>query len=143
VRPVYLVVPHDVDDPELPSGGNVYDRRVIDGLGGRTIAVPGAWPRPGETGRAALRRVLAALPDGAAVLVDGLVAGGVPDVVVPQTRRLALAVLVHLPLTDDLAAAERETLQAAHAVVATSAWTARRLRERYGVTATVARAGRR
>ena len=141
MRPVYLVVPHDVDDPELPSGGNVYDRRVIDGLGGRTIAVPGAWPRPGETGRAALRRVLAALPDGAAVLVDGLVAGGVPDVVVPQTRRLALAVLVHLPLTDDLAAAERETLQAAHAVVATSAWTARRLRERYGVTATVAHPG--
>lgn len=141
MRPVYLVVPHGMDDPELPSGGNAYDRRVIDGLGGRAITVPGAWPRPGETGRAALRRALAALPDGAAVLVDGLVAGGVPDVVVPQARRLALAVLVHLPLTGDLAAAERETLRAAHAVVATSAWTAHQLRERYGVSATVAHPG--
>ncbi len=141
MRPVHLVVPDGVDDPELPSGGNVYDRRVIDGLGGRAIAVPGAWPRPGEPGRAALRRALTALPDGAAVLVDGLVAGGVPDVVVPQARRLALAVLVHLPLSDDLAAAERETLRAARAVVATSGWTARQLRERYGVTAAVARPG--
>ncbi len=141
MRTVHLVVPHGVDDPELPSGGNVYDRRVIDGLGGRAIAVPGAWPRPGDTGRAALRRALSALPDGAPVLVDGLVAGSVPDVVVPQTRRLALAVLVHLPLADDLADAERETLRAAHAVVATSAWTARQLHERYGVTATVAHPG--
>ena len=31
-EPVHVVVPSDIDDPHRPSGGNVYDRRVCDGL---------------------------------------------------------------------------------------------------------------
>ena len=31
-RPVHVVVPADVDDPEVPSGGNVYDRRICSEL---------------------------------------------------------------------------------------------------------------
>ncbi|MFI0452006.1 glycosyltransferase [Actinomadura sp. 6N118] len=134
----YVVLPGDVDDTSVPSGGNVYDRRLCEHLAtAGEIPVPGAWPRPDEAAKAELTRVLSALPDGTVVLLDGLVACGVPDIVVPQAHRLRLAILVHLPLTDEtglpaevaaeLNVLERETLHAVDAVVATSFWAARRL----------------
>ncbi|PXY19162.1 glycosyltransferase family 4 protein [Prauserella muralis] len=147
---VHVVLPGDVDDVTVPSGGNVYDRTVCDGLaaGGwwvREHPVPGSWPRPGAPARGRLGRTLAALPDGASVLIDGLVACAVPDLVAPHARRLRLVVLVHLPLGDEtgisqalaaeLAAAERAALHAASAVVATSPWAARRLLELHGLPA--------
>jgi glycosyltransferase involved in cell wall biosynthesis len=150
VSPVHVVLPGDIDDATVPSGGNTYDRRVCDGLAatGRPVhevAIPGDWPRPGTAARAELARTLEALPDDSVVLLDGLVACGVPEVIVPQARRLRLAVLVHLPLADEtglapeLAAAldarERESLQAASAVVATSPWAARRLIDHHGLVA--------
>jgi glycosyltransferase involved in cell wall biosynthesis len=141
---VYVVVPADLDDAAVPSGGNAYDRRVCQGLARlgwsvRELPVVGAWPRPDTAARLALARALAAVPDGAVVLLDGLVACGVPDVVVPEAHRLRLVVLVHLPLGDeigaaaDLAALERRTLRAAGAIVATSPWAARRLVTRHGL----------
>ncbi|MEU3626362.1 glycosyl transferase [Amycolatopsis coloradensis] len=143
---LHVVLPNDIDDPIAPSGGNVYDRRLCDGLAAtgvevHEIAVRGNWPRPGTEARKVLARELAGLPDGSAVLVDGLVACGVPEVIVPAAQRLSIAVLVHLPLADEtglspsLAAEldrlERETLGAVEAVVATSAWAARRLIEHH------------
>ena len=136
-REVHVVVPAGIDDPASPSGGNRYDRRVCrgltaDGWAVHERAVAGGWPHPDADARAVLHAVLAALPDGAVVLVDGLVACGVPEVVVPAARRLALVVLLHLPLSDEVGAApeladrERAVLAAATAVVATSAWAARR-----------------
>lgn len=143
--PVYVVMPGDVDDPAVPSGGNTYDRRVCQGLAEdrpvHEIAVRGAWPRPLDAERTELSRSLAALPDGALVVADGLVACGVPEVVVPQARRLRLAVVVHMPLADeaepgtDLDARERRTLRAAGAVVTTSRWAARRLVGHHGLDA--------
>jgi glycosyltransferase involved in cell wall biosynthesis len=150
VRAVHVVLPGDVDDPDAPSGGNRYDRRVCQGLVAsgwsvRERAVHGTWPRPDTAQRGELAGALAAIPDGAVVLLDGLVAGAVPDVVVPQARRLRLVVLVHLPLADEtglapgeaaeLDARERETLRATSAVVATSAWAGRRLIEHHGLPA--------
>lgn len=148
--PVHVVLPGDVDDVTVASGGNTYDRRACQGLAElgrpvRGIPVPGAWPRPDVRARTVLAGALDALPDGAPVLLDGLVACGVPEVVTPRAHRLRLVVLVHLPLPDeaglepaeatDLAARERATLHAAHAVVATSPWAARRLSSRYGLPA--------
>ena len=139
---LYFVVPADVDDVTVPSGGNVYDRRlcanlVAAGFEVREIPVRGSWPRPDTEARANLARELAALPTGAAVLFDGLVACGVPEVIVPAARRLSAAVLVHLPLADEtglkpalaaeLDALERATLQAVGSVITTSEWAARRL----------------
>ena len=143
-REVHVVVPAGIDDLASPSGGNRYDRRVVQGLAAtgwdvRERAVPGGWPRPDATARAGLATALAAVPDGAVVLVDGLVACGVPDVVVPAARRLALVVLVHLPLGDEtgappeLAVREREVLAAAAAVIATSPWAAHRVVTRHGL----------
>lgn len=149
-RPVHVVLPGGVDDPAAPSGGNAYDRRVCDGLAAagdpvHELAVPGSWPHPDAEARAGLHRKLTALPDGAVVLCDGLVACGVPDIVVPHARRLRLAVLVHLPLGDEagqgpheaatLHARERQVLRAATATVTTSFWTGRRLIAHHGLDA--------
>ncbi|SDG25145.1 Glycosyltransferase involved in cell wall bisynthesis [Lentzea fradiae] len=136
-----FVLPADVGDPAGPSGGNVYDLRV--GAGMDHLLVAGTWPRPADTGP--LEQTLAGIPDGEVVLVDGLVACGVPEVVVPHARRLRLVVLVHLPLADEtgldpatarfLDGCEREVLRAASAVVATSPAAARDIRIRHGLAA--------
>ena len=49
--PLHVVVPDDIDDPALCSGGNVYDRRLYralsaDGWDVRQLRVPGAYPHP-------------------------------------------------------------------------------------------------
>ncbi|WP_430381174.1 glycosyltransferase family 4 protein [Streptomyces actuosus] len=148
LRQVHFVMPGGVADPAAPSGGNAYDRRICLDLPGfgwqvRQHLVDGAWPRPAEPARRELARVLRELPDGAVVLLDGLVACGVPDIVVPETARLRLAVLVHLPLGDEtglaprvaaeLDAREREVLRAVPAVIATSDWAVRRLVSHHGL----------
>jgi glycosyltransferase involved in cell wall biosynthesis len=146
--PVYVVVPGDIDDPERPSGGNTYDRRICRDLpaAGRPVhelAAPGPWPHPDAAARSGLDRLLAGVPAGSDVLLDGLVACSAPDVLAPHAGRLRLVVLVHLPLGDEaglapdaaaeLTARERAALHAASAVVATSRWAAHRLAEVHGV----------
>jgi glycosyltransferase involved in cell wall biosynthesis len=145
---VHVVVPEGIDDPARPSGGNTYDRRVCRGLAelGWAVhehAVPGAWPRGSEAGHAALARAVRRIPDGAVVLLDGLIASTAPEALVPQARRLRQVVLVHTPLghrppddeADAVRARERDVLAAAAAVVTTSAWTRRRLGELYALPA--------
>jgi glycosyltransferase involved in cell wall biosynthesis len=146
VTEVHVVVPEGIDDPARPSGGNAYDRHVCRGLVALGWAVhqhpiAGDWPRPGAEGHAALARAVERIPDGAVVLLDGLIASAAPDALVPQARRLRQVVLVHMPLghrppdgeADAVRARERAVLGAAAAVVTTSAWTRRRLGELYGL----------
>ena len=140
-----MVVPDGVDDPERPSGGNRYDRQVCRGLAAigwsvHEYPVPGSWPWPDQAASTALTAVVAGIPDGAVVLVDGLVASSVPDVLVPVAGRLRLVVLVHMPLGDgrlesgrDARTRERAVLTSAAAVVATSAWTRLRLLDLYAL----------
>ncbi|MFF3055505.1 glycosyltransferase family 4 protein [Streptomyces sp. NPDC057909] len=147
-RSVIVVVPGGVDDPSAPSGGNTYDRRVcrdLPRIGWQVheYAVAGTWPQPRATARAELTRILGESADGAVVVLDGLVACAVPEIIVPEAERLRLVVLVHLPLGDEtgltpgtaaaLNAGERRTLQAAAAVVATSDWAAVRLVTHHGL----------
>ncbi|MGW2488174.1 glycosyltransferase family 4 protein [Streptomyces sp. NPDC001606] len=148
LRTVHFVLPGGVDDPAAPSGGNVYDRRVcldLPGFGWQVTRhpLPGGWPRPDGAARDRLARTLRELPDDSVVLLDGLVACGVPELVVPAAERLRLAVLVHLPLGDEtgldpavaaeLDTRERAVLRAVPAVVATSDWAVRRLVAHHGL----------
>jgi glycosyltransferase involved in cell wall biosynthesis len=137
VKEVHVLVPEGIDDPARPSGGNTYDRRVCRGLAelGWAVhehAVPGAWPRAGEAAHATLARLLRRIPDGAVVLLDGLIASTAPEALVPEARRLRQVVLLHMPLGH---ADEREVLLAAAAVVTTSEWSRRRLGELHGLPA--------
>jgi glycosyltransferase involved in cell wall biosynthesis len=104
---IHLVRPEGVDDPDRPSGGNVYDRRIAAGLG--------AVEHP------SLRTV----PDRALVLVDGLLAS---PALVSESTRVRVVVLVHMPRPEPW---EGEVLAAAAGVVATSRWTRGRLLEWY------------
>ena len=142
---VHAVLPDGIDDPARPSGGNVYDRHVCDGLValGWSVhehAVAGFWDRADGAAFAALAVVVNGIPDGAVVLLDGLIASAAPDVLVPEAGRLRLVVLVHMPFGDRPADDEARTrehavLAAAAAVVTTSAWARDRLLELYALPA--------
>jgi glycosyltransferase involved in cell wall biosynthesis len=139
MRAVHFILPNDIDDPAAPSGGNVYDRRVSRGLTALGWAVyerpvRGGWPRPGPSELGALAAVLAAVPQGGLVLLDGLVACAAPEVLRAHEHRLRLVVLVHMPLAEEaeeLSDGEGRALACAAAVVTTSHWGRRRLLELY------------
>jgi glycosyltransferase involved in cell wall biosynthesis len=137
---VHVVVPEGIDDPARPSGGNTYDRRVCRGLAALGWAV---HEHAVLGGVAALARTMRGIPDGAVVLVDGLIASPAPEALVPHARRLRQVVLIHMPLghrplnveARAIRARERDVLGAAAAVVTTSAWARRRLGELYALPA--------
>ncbi len=130
MRTVHAIVPAGIDDPSRPSGGNHYDRRVcceLAAAGWHVIEhqAAGDWPRPDGTAANGVARRLASVPDGALVLLDGLIASCLPTVLVPAAARLNLVVLVHLPLgltNQDDRAGEAAVLGAARAVLTTSDW---------------------
>jgi glycosyltransferase involved in cell wall biosynthesis len=138
VRCVHLVVPDGVDDPRRPSGGNVYDVRASEELrAAGWDVVRHVVPRRSSGGATpAVGRALATLPDGSTVLVDGLVALRTAEVLVPESARLRVVVLVHMPVPDgtaDAASAEGAVLRAAAGVVTTSCWSSELLTRRHGL----------
>jgi glycosyltransferase involved in cell wall biosynthesis len=135
---VHVVVPDGIDDPTRPSGGNRYDRRICGELAAtgwdvRVLVAPGGWPRPDAAALSGLGRTIGALPDGALVVLDGLIASAAASVLVAASGRLRQVVLVHMPLGDVAVPAEAESavLRHARAVVTTSSWTRERLLDRY------------
>lgn len=129
---IRLVVPANV---EQPTGGNRYDLALAGALraGGDTVQM-----RPCEP--ADLEAVLEERWTGA-TLVDGLLACPRPGIV----QRSRVGVLVHMPLAletglpdqrrAELDRLEREALQHASVVIATSRWSARHLARHHGVPA--------
>ena len=148
MRALDVVVPEGIHDPARPSGGNTYGRavcRTLRNLGWvvQEHAVTGCWPSPDPGSLAALDGVIRRMPDGAVVLLDGLIASAAPEVLVPEARRLRLVVLVHMPLGDRAVGASADTirtresavLSAAAAVVTTSEWSRNRLLALYQLPA--------
>jgi glycosyltransferase involved in cell wall biosynthesis len=142
--PLVVIVPGSL---ETVSGGYAYDRCMIAGLRNRgwSVAVEeldDSFPRPTSAARDRAARVLAQIPDGSSVLIDGLALGAMPSEVEREAARLRLIALVHHPLAAEtgidedtavaLEASERRALAAASLVVVTSRATAVALR-RYGV----------
>lgn len=141
---VHFIVP---GDPEQITGGYAYDRRMAAelrrlGCQVRMHGLAGRFPLADDEAVASARACLAALPDGALAVVDGLALGGLPEMAAEAARRLRLIALVHHPLADEtgldehlrdtLLRRERAALSAARAVIVTSEFTRRRLAD-YGV----------
>jgi glycosyltransferase involved in cell wall biosynthesis len=139
-----LIVPGNL---ETVTGGYAYDRRMVAGLRDRgwSVAVrelDDSFPLPTSAARDQAARVLAAIPDGSSVLIDGLALGAMPSEIEREASRLRLIALVHHPLASEtgidkdtvvaLEANERRALAAVSLVVVTSRATAAAL-EPYGV----------
>lgn len=138
---LHLVVPGRLDQR---TGGYIYDRRIVEGLGKlerpvRVHALPGAFPGPDARAERALEATLSGLPDRSTVVIDGLALGGLPGPAHRHRPRLVLLGLVHHPLFEEtglsperaaeLEVLERSALQACRGLIATSPHTAERLQE--------------
>ena len=137
-------------DPDTPTGGYGYDRRVAAGLRAAGwhvdwLRLPDGFPSPDARALGDAYAALAARPDGVPLLVDGLALGAMPEVGAAVGERRALVALVHHPLALEtglaperaaaLRASERAALAAARRGVATSRTTAATLVGDYGVAA--------
>lgn len=142
---IHLVLPGSLD---RPTGGTVYDRRMVGGLRalGREVTVhelPESFPYPSAPDLAQAEAVLAGLPDGALAVVDGLALGVLPETAARHAGRLRLVALVHHPLAletgldrataDAFRASERQALAAVRRVIVTSPTTRGLLVRDYGV----------
>ena len=127
---------------ETRTGGYLYDRRIMAGLAASGWRIEphrldASFPLPTATALAEADAVLAALPEQALTVVDGLALGALPAVAARHRRRLRLVALVHHPLAletgwDDatrqrLHASEREALRHVRGAIVTSPSTARAL----------------
>ena len=135
-----------------PTGGYRYDQEILDafktgagdGLALRHLQLPGGFPFPTTEQLAETRSLLAALPGGATVLIDGLALGAFPEDLV-EGLDIDLVALVHHPLaletglSDHQSAAlrtsEKTVLRHARHVVVTSPVTLETLVADYGVPA--------
>jgi glycosyltransferase involved in cell wall biosynthesis len=116
--PVYFVVPDAIDDPDRVSGGNVYDQHVRDGLRRSGWDVRMVLISAGSGSMTA--RTLSQLPDGALVLIDGLISVRESEALTAQSSRLRIVVLAHM--VEDFPT-EREALRGTKRIIATSGWT--------------------
>jgi len=146
VRQLVFVVPGDLGSV---TGGYGYDRQMIAGLraAGRAVdvvALDAGFPWPDAAALAHASQQVAAIRDGAVVVVDGLAFGAMPGLAEQHATRLCWVSLVHHPLALEagllpqqaraLFDSERRALATVRGVIVTSAATARELTA-YGVPA--------
>ncbi|WP_445619074.1 glycosyltransferase family 4 protein [Kushneria sp. Sum13] len=130
--------------PDQLTGGYIYDRRIVEalrelGMAVEVIGLDGRFPWPDDIARESLQRALGGCTDRSLVVVDGLAANAMPEVLEVHAHRLTLVALVHHPLGDEtgLEDHQRETLlklecrslQAPAGIIVTSTFTRRRLIE--------------
>jgi glycosyltransferase involved in cell wall biosynthesis len=94
-----FVIPGDIT---LATGGYAYDRRVLAGLAAHGVtvthvALPGAWPNPGDADIEAAAVLLAGLPADTTLLIDGLAYGVFPSSLLARIKQRVVA-LCHHPL---------------------------------------------
>ena len=86
MTPAVFAIPGDI---ELPTGGYMYDRRVLAllarfGVAARHVQLPGSFPDPSAADLDETGRLLAAAAPGATVMIDGLAYGAMPAEVIAQ-----------------------------------------------------------
>ncbi len=145
-RRIVFAIPGDID---LPTGGYVYDRRVMAewvsvGRQVTHLALPGSFPSPTPADLAETARAFATVPADAVLFVDGLAFGACPPDVIAAAK-VPVVALVHHPLALEtgtapdraraLHALERVALSFTRGAVVTSPATATILTADYGVPA--------
>lgn len=144
---IYFAYSGDLD---TPTGGYHYDRRLIDelrsmGVRVETVALPRCSSVPDQQILASVQQILAAIPDQAIVVIDGLAFGVLDEMAAAEAKRLRLVALCHHPLALEtgldererqaLLASERRALSCALATVVTSEHTRQILIDQFAVPA--------
>jgi len=142
-----FAIPGDLD---TPTGGYVYDRRMIAELrelGWRpeVLGLGDGFPRPNALTKAAAKAHLTDVPKGRPIVIDGLAFGVLPEAAETLRETHPLIALVHHPLALEtgvaadhaltLRTSERAALACTRGVIVTSAATARTLAGEFGVPA--------
>ncbi len=128
-RTLWFIVPEGIDDLDRTSGGNLYDRQLRQGLAARGWTLRTAL----VADRTAAADALAGISVDGIALVDGLVAGWVPDAIEAAAARTPVVIIAHMVTAAfpgavaELVNAESRALSAASRVIATSEWTAAEL----------------
>lgn len=145
VKEVVFAIPGDL---ATPTGGYVYDRRIIAELAAlgwqtRVLDLGDTFPHPSEEMRAAAAERLAALPRRSPIVIDGLAFGVLPETAGVLRDTHLLVALVHHPLAVEtglsaqeaasFGTSERAALACARHVIATSATTKRMLAADFAV----------
>jgi len=138
-------------DLASPTGGYAYARKILPlfedyGVAITHLPLPGAFPHPSDADIEATRAALAAAPDDAILLIDGLALGALPPEMVAGLGRRIVA-LVHHPLgletglaeerRDALLRNEAAVLSHCARIVVTSRLTADVLGDAFGVSPAV------
>ncbi len=144
-RRVAFAVPGDL---ATPTGGYAYDDRMIRELRALgwhvdVVDIGDGFPKPSAMQRSAALRLLSDVPNGTAIVIDGLALGAIPEVAAELARAHVLVALVHHPLAletglsaDEAVAfrcSERAALATTRKIIASSESTARLLVSDYGV----------
>ena len=131
-------------DPAQRTGGYIYDARIVSVLRDQgweidVVGLAGRFPDADAEAAAALAQALESLPDHAAVVIDGLAMGALPEIVAEHAKRLEVTALLHHPLGDELGLnevdqqrfhrSELKALAPVARIIVTSHFTARRLPE--------------
>jgi glycosyltransferase involved in cell wall biosynthesis len=142
---VAFAVPGDLS---TPTGGYIYDRRIVEELAAlgwqvEVLDIGEGFPRPTPEALTIAGAQLMGLPAGRPIVIDGLAYGAMPEQAVALRERYPLVALVHHPLALEtglrngeavaLRNSERAALACARHVIATSLATARLLRDDYHV----------
>ena len=124
---------------ETRTGGFIYDRRIVEQLrnSGWQVTVhelDASFPVPSVPAQREAAAILARIPAGRPVVIDGLALGGMPAIAEREATRRTLIALIHHPLAFEtgltratarqLRAAERRALAAVPRVIVTSHTTA-------------------
>ena len=142
-RTLYFAYPGDL---QTRTGGYGYDRRVVGALPAldwdvQLVPLGDGFPLSPDVAHA--NEALSIIPDGSAVLIDGLAFGVLDEWAARNASRLRLHALVHHPLAletgldphlqTELIIREAKALSATHGIVVTSDATARELTKSFGV----------
>lgn len=143
---LFFVVPGDISSP---TGGYIYDRRIIQGLTDlgwqvELVSLGDGFPFPDDAVRKHACEMMRAIPAGYPIVMDGLAYAVLPELALELSQRYPLIALVHHPLAlesglsnaQSSSLKESEIVALSHAthVIVTSPATARNLIEDFGVS---------
>jgi len=106
-----LIVPGPIDQV---TGGYIFARRIIWDMRARgdhvsVVELAGQFPDADGAAQTAAAQALAALPDGALAVIDGLALLGFSDCLAAEAQRLKLIGFVHHALADETGLTVRKT----------------------------------